>query len=126
MWLTRLCVSVCGITETDECGNVGTAVQTLRIVDTQHPLLIAPADIQLEYGESTLPDVTGLAVASDNCVMAEDAVSYKDVETQGDCPHAFTLTRIWSVEGTALRKQSRDRSIRDSHPPVCAVRRCLR
>src|SRR5437867_594216 len=52
---------------TDPCGNMATCVQHIRFVDTTPPVITCPADKNLECGESTDPNQTGKATASDNC-----------------------------------------------------------
>jgi uncharacterized repeat protein (TIGR01451 family) len=52
---------------TDACGNSSTCLQTLEVVDTTPPVVTCPADLTLECDESTDPDDTGMATATDNC-----------------------------------------------------------
>jgi hypothetical protein len=52
-------------TATDECGNAVSAVQMIVVIDSGHITLTPPADAMVQAGDSTSPDATGWATASD-------------------------------------------------------------
>ena len=82
-------------TATDECGNAVSGVQTLTIVDAAPPALGVPGDVIAECGSSTLPAVTGLAMASDACSMV--SVTHEDQWFPGQCDNTGTILRTWTV-----------------------------
>jgi len=80
---------------TDECGNAVSGVQTLTIVDATPPTLVVPGDVIAECGSSTLPAVTGLAMASDACSTV--SVTHEDRWISGECGSTGTILRTWTA-----------------------------
>ena len=76
-------------TAADECGNAISAVQTITLVDTTPPTLGVPADIVVEFGDSTEPAATGRASATDAC--STTSLSHSDVEVPGECVGSKTV-----------------------------------
>ena len=83
-------------TITDACGNFTTATQTINVQDTTAPVFLGnmPSDLVLECSD-LIPTVPTL-IAADNCAGIP-IVTFDEVNTQGSCPNAFTLTRTWTA-----------------------------
>jgi hypothetical protein len=79
---------------TDDCGNVGTCVQNILVIDNVSPTITCPANVTIGCSANTLPGSTGTATASDNCVVLPD-IAYSDVTASGSCPNEYTITRTW-------------------------------
>ena len=86
---------LCTWTATDDCGNVAVFEITVRLTDTEAPVLSGvPADLTLDC-QDAIPPATTIS-ASDNCdndvtvTMAVDTVD-------GRCPGAKIITRIWTA-----------------------------
>ncbi|ATL48410.1 hypothetical protein COR50_15260 [Chitinophaga caeni] len=77
----------------DECGNIDSVKQRIRVTDLTNPVLHdVPADITLNCG-----DVIPVAnvTATDNCGTAE--VSMTEARTPGACAGQYTVTRTWTA-----------------------------
>ncbi|HEY3386457.1 MAG TPA: T9SS type A sorting domain-containing protein [Saprospiraceae bacterium] len=83
-------------TATDDCGNVGSCVQTIVVDDSVAPVVTCPANVTIACLTSTLPAATGTATASDNCDSAP-LVAFTDVVVAGTCPQESTITRTWTA-----------------------------
>ena len=81
-------------TAEDECGNVSSCEQIIRIIDSTVPELTCPADLTVDCTASTNPIDTGEATASDDC--GEVTIDYEDTFVT-DCGSAGTLTRTWTA-----------------------------
>ncbi len=77
----------------DGNGNSTTQTQTITIVDNTKPVLNEPNDITIGCNISTLPSVTGIATATDNC--STPVVSYTD-HVSGNL-----ITRTWRATDAA-------------------------
>ena len=82
-------------TSTDTCGNETICTQTITIVDTTPPVITCPADITIECTDSTLPDSTGVAGATDACDPAPE-LDYNDATFSGPSPDGYTIERTWT------------------------------
>ncbi len=83
-------------TATDATGNQSSAEQTIQVVDTTSPVVVAPADVTLEAGDDTSPANTGTATATDNADPAP-TLTFSDVVTPGASPQEYTITRTWTA-----------------------------
>ena len=81
----------------DNCGNVATCTQTITVVDTTQPVLVCPSDVTISCSDSTLPENTGFATATDNCDTSVN-ITYSDEITQGSCPDQRSIARTWRAE----------------------------
>jgi hypothetical protein len=89
------------ITATDDAGNITTCTFNVTVKDTTSPVVVAPADIEIEADENcewdTSPEKTGLAVASDNCSGEPGvALSYSDIEEDMG-GGVVIITRTWTA-----------------------------
>src|SRR6187200_2232179 len=80
---------------TDACGNSTTCLQTIFVQDTTPPSIVCPTDVTIECTDSTLPDSTGLATATDSCDPTPE-VTYNDVVTPGARPQELSIARTWT------------------------------
>ena len=87
--------------------------------DLEAPVPVCPANQVIDCTESTAPNNTGTATATDNCVVDPD-VSFVDDVTPGDCPQEMTIERIWSSTDAAGNTDSCSQTISvvDSTAPV--------
>jgi hypothetical protein len=76
-------------TATDDAGNTGSCTQIITMVDNTKPVLTEPNDITVNCNSSTLPAVTGMATATDNCSIP--AITYVDAI------NGNTITRTWKA-----------------------------
>lgn len=87
-------------TATDEDNNSISCDQIITVQDIKDPMITCPADIAVSCVESTDPNDTGIATATDNCDQDPD-ISYSDVSTQtsnGSCTdYSYTITRTWKA-----------------------------
>jgi hypothetical protein len=94
--------NLCGITRVisrrwtaiDQWGNSTNAVQTISVVDTTAPSLVAPADMVRECPSATGTNVCGTAAASD--LSGWVTVSYSDA-VSNLCGISQIITRSWTV-----------------------------
>ncbi|MGB3079354.1 MAG: T9SS type A sorting domain-containing protein [Saprospiraceae bacterium] len=98
----------------------GLPIENNCIALIQQTLVVtSPANVILEYPQSTDPSSTGYASASDVC-EGNPSISFNDIISDGQCPNEFTIYRMWIA--TNLCNQS-DTSIQiinvyDTTPPV--------
>ena len=87
--------------------------------DLEAPDITCPANQVIACTESTDPDNTGEATATDNCVVDPD-VGFVDDVTPGDCPQEMTIERIWSGTDAAgnIDTCSQTISVVDLTPPT--------
>lgn len=80
---------------TDSAGNRATCSFRVAVtLDATPPSLTCPADVTIECGAATTPDITGTATATD----AHDpnpTVTYTDTTTPGTCAGAKAIVRVW-------------------------------
>ncbi|MEO1262136.1 MAG: MopE-related protein [Bacteroidota bacterium] len=92
-----ICLDASTITRTwtasDNCGNNSTTCdQIININDSTPPVITCPANITVECSESTEPDNTGTATATDNCDADVTVIRGNEVINSFNCP---TITRTW-------------------------------
>ncbi|MDA0729707.1 MAG: hypothetical protein O3C18_08470, partial [Bacteroidetes bacterium] len=80
-------------TVTDECENVTTFEQFLRLVDTTAPELTIPADYTIECDQEITYDD---ASATDNC-DGDVAIELVTEIIEGDCPQSYTIERTFTA-----------------------------
>jgi hypothetical protein len=109
-------------TSHDNCGNIGTALQTITVQDTTPPVVTAPANLTIACTASLDPNVNtalGLATATDGCSGASTP-TYNDQIVAGNCAGNYTVNRTWTSHdncgniGTALQTIT----VQDTTPPV--------
>ena len=80
-------------TVTDECDNVSTFEQFLRLVDTTAPELTIPADYTIECDQEITYDE---ASATDNC-DGDVAIELLTEIIPGACPQSYTIERTFTA-----------------------------
>jgi hypothetical protein len=82
---------------TDPCNLSKTCTQLITLRDREAPDIDCPRDRNISCRESTDPDNTGWATATDNCGSAEDIqITYSDVVIgRLDCTANGTIRRTW-------------------------------
>jgi hypothetical protein len=80
----------------DACGNSATCAQIITVNDLTAPVIVCPADITITNTDSTAPQNTGTATASDNC-GGTTSVTFSDVIIEGQCDVEFTINRTWTA-----------------------------
>ena len=61
---------------------------------TSAPAITCPVDVTIECTDSTDPDDTGTATATDICDDTP-VITFSDVTVGGSCPQLYTITRTW-------------------------------
>ncbi len=79
------------VTVTDCHGNVATCQSTVTIIDTENPVITCPGDVTIECDQSSHPDFTGYATATDNCGV--DTITWSD--SPSIYPHCVGVDTIW-------------------------------
>ena len=80
-------------TVTDDCGNTGSAVQYITIIDTEGPTFTStPQNIELNCNEA-IP--MGMPVAEDCGAVTMSAPV--DATTDGSCGTSYTIQRTWTA-----------------------------
>ncbi len=89
-------------TATDDCGNSTSQSQSITVVDTTPPVLIAgPANLTAECDAVPTPaEVT----ATDNC--SDPVVELSELAEPGDCEGQSTITRTWTATDECGNKAS--------------------
>jgi uncharacterized repeat protein (TIGR01451 family) len=95
---------------TDDCGNTATCVQTITVFDDIPPVITCPDDITITATESTLPDNTGSASATDNCGSTPE-LSSRDVTLAGDCDGEYDIIRTWTATDACGNSSTCEQSI---------------
>jgi hypothetical protein len=86
----------------DHCGNVGSATQTINIVDTTGPVVTAPASVTLQCGADSSVASVGAASVSDACFSGLTA-SHSDSAAASSCLAVGRITRSFSsTDGCGL------------------------
>ena len=93
---------------------------TITVRDTTAPVIMAPADLVLEYPANTSTNATGVATALD--AGGSVSISYSDVVSQG-IGVASTITRTWTATDACGNSTTAVHTItvRDSSSPVITV-----
>ncbi|AHW61708.1 hypothetical protein FH5T_06865 [Draconibacterium orientale] len=80
---------------TDAAGNTNSCSFTVTVTDNRKPVLTLPATAIIACHESTHPDNTGWATATDNCAV--DELSYTDSygPPAVNCVDNYTIYREW-------------------------------
>jgi hypothetical protein len=84
-------------TATDLCGNIQVCVQQIWIVDETDPTITCPKNITISCSDSSHPDATGWATASDNC-SADVDILYTDNAQLNGCNATGLILRTWSAK----------------------------
>lgn len=83
-------------TGTDVCGNAGTALETIFVVDTTPPVLAQPLDLSFECWTAA-PPLTDPPAGSDVCDRELGEATPVDQLVAGGCGGMRVLNRTWTV-----------------------------
>ncbi|MDI1495225.1 MAG: NHL repeat-containing protein [Cenarchaeum symbiont of Oopsacas minuta] len=101
-------------TASDESGNIATAIQTVTIVDTQSPLVTAPANVIVEAHGLTEEQVTiGVALATDAVGILEITNNAPETFEFGNTTVIWTAMDISGNLGSAMQNIT----VQDTIPP---------
>ena len=75
----------------------GYEATTVRVSDTQGPVIQTPADIHLACRESTNPRNTDRAQAMDAC-GGQTRIHYSDTRVDGLCGNTYRIDRMWVAQ----------------------------
>ncbi len=102
-------------TATDACGNSSTCTQTVQLQDETPPALDCPADVTVDCFDSTEPEHTGIATATDVCDTSP-LVSYEDLADD----RSATIVRVWTAVDACGNVSSCEQriTVADLTPPV--------
>ncbi len=83
----------------DQCGNESASqfVCVVHIHDDVPPVITCPGDVTIDCEDSTSPDNTGVATATDDCQL-DVAITYTDSIMPGTCPQELTIFRTWTAD----------------------------
>ena len=84
------------LTVTDVSGLAEMCETSVTIQDTVAPDITCPSESIIDCDESTDPDNTGGATATDDC-DSNPTIDYSDVVIPDDCPNEETITRTWTA-----------------------------
>lgn len=102
------CFIQCNVTLTviDGSGASDSASSTVRIRDELPPEITScPAEVTVECNESTDPDNTGSATATDVCNPSVD-IDFSDASVPGTCPEESVITRTWIATDSCSNSSS--------------------
>lgn len=105
----------------DMCGNVAVCIQTIVIIDNTKPTLVLPPSVTISCEQSSSPDFTGYATASDNCTPVGNLqLGFSDnVFGMNGCSGTGTIVRTWSAIDACnnLTSGTQFISVVDNTPP---------
>src|SRR5207249_6181643 len=81
-------------TATDGCSNSSACVQHITFVDTNPPVITCPPDKNLQCGDSTATNNTGVATAIDDCGQPV-VIAFQDTATPANCTGRQGVDRKW-------------------------------
>lgn len=94
---------------TDFCGNEGSCLQLIRIIDTIPPTIECPADLTVNCDSSLDPSTTGLASGGDDCDLELMIFFQDDFEQPNSCE--TIITRSWTSNDNCGNTASCDQII---------------
>jgi hypothetical protein len=81
----------------DTCGNSGSCLQVISVIDTTHPVITCPKDTIIDCTSGSTPNETGMATAIDDCNIEVTSLPYTDNVIQGACPSEVLIERSWTA-----------------------------
>ena len=97
----------------DNCGNFTTDTQLIIVEDTTAPVISCPVDLSLDCDDSTNPNDTGFATATDLC-DTNVVVTYSDFNNGGTIERSWTAIDECGNESTCTQTLEID----DMTPPA--------
>jgi hypothetical protein len=94
-------------TATDSCMNMSSCIQLITKQDTTKPVIVCPADLNINCDANSSSSATGVATATDNCDPAASIViAQRDSIVDGSCANAKFIYRIWTATDSCLNISS--------------------
>ena len=81
-------------TATDGCSNTSVCIQTITKQDDTVPVITCPANVTIDCYDLSLPNITGMATATDNCQNSVQII-HQDIKTGTSCDSI--ITRTWTA-----------------------------
>ena len=108
-------------TATDNCENVATCVQRIKVEDTTPPEITCPANVEIECDELDELQSTGAATATDIC--SDVSIESQDERIDGDCDLSYTLQRTWTATDVCGNATECVQTIvvDDTQKPICVL-----
>jgi hypothetical protein len=106
----------------DECGNSTSCTRRFTVEDSTPPEISCPPDVVIECDESTHPDHTGHATATDSG-DSDPTITWSDMTDQGpegECSyHTYRITRTWYAEDNCgnINSCTQYIDVEDTTPP---------
>ena len=102
-------------TATDECGNVASCQQTIRLIDNTAPQISCPEDVVFDCQDELDESILGEATATDNCNAI--SITSSDQMTNDGCE--ISIIRTWTAEDDCGNSSTCEQSIEliDNTPP---------
>jgi hypothetical protein len=106
------------LTATDWCGNRSTCTMGIQTTENVPPVIVCPPNISVTCTRDTVPSVTGVATATDNC-PGTITFTHSDVVI-GTLPCNATIRRTWTARDSCGNVSSCVQSItvNDNVPPT--------
>ena len=106
------------LTVTDWCNNRSTCTIGIQTIETVPPVITCPPTATVTCTKDTIPSVTGIATATDNC-PGVITFTHSDIVT-GNFPCDATIRRTWTATDACGNSSSCVQTIivRDNVPPV--------
>lgn len=88
----------CGVTltATDAAGNSDGCSSSVRVADSQAPVLTCAVDVDVECDESAQPDNAGSTSVTDVC-DPDPSILFDDAVSPGACPEESVIARTWTT-----------------------------
>jgi large repetitive protein len=84
-------------TAKDTCGNTGSCLQIITLVDKTKPDIVCPKPVSINCNSNILPAITGYPISSDNCNKSVTDISYADNRVNGACNDNYIIQRSWTA-----------------------------
>lgn len=115
-------------TVTDSCGQSSSCVQTIKLLDSEAPVITPPKNITVDKCTPTNPARTGRATAVDKC-DPNPKITFCDVVEPGKCCKVKRLIRTWKATDCSGNSSTAEQIIRivDRTPPkiICPPDTCV-
>src|SRR5207249_3428250 len=105
----------------DSCSNSTSCTQTIRVNDTNAPVITrCPANVTVSCASQIPPPDDAGVVASDNCGGPVTVTHGPDTITPGSCPGKYTVTRTYTASDSCSNSAicAQTITVNDTNAPV--------